>query len=131
MYPPSYVGARLFKGRAENLFKKLLFYSAIIIYTSFFCNNVCKINHNIYLVIPNDLYYNIIYEKETNINSLQGGNIMAYVISSDCISCGACSGECPMGAISEGDGQYVIDAGTCIDCGACSDICPTGAISQG
>ena len=48
---------------------------------------------------------------------------MAYVISDACISCGACEGTCPAGAISEGDGQYVID-------GACADGCPAGAISQ-
>ena len=35
---------------------------------------------------------------------------MAYKISDECISCGACAGECPVGAISEGDGKYVIDA---------------------
>lgn len=56
---------------------------------------------------------------------------MAYVISSDCISCGSCEGGCPVGAISQGDSQYVIDDGTCIDCGACSGTCPVGAISQG
>ena len=39
---------------------------------------------------------------------------MAYVISDDCISCGTCEGECPAGAISEGDGKYVIDADTWI-----------------
>ena len=33
---------------------------------------------------------------------------MAYVISDDCISGGTCEGECPAGAISEGDGKYVI-----------------------
>ena len=27
---------------------------------------------------------------------------MAYVISDDCISCGTCEGECPVGAISMG-----------------------------
>ena len=45
---------------------------------------------------------------------------MAYVISDDCISCGTCEGECPAGAISEGDGKYVIDADTCMDCGSCA-----------
>ena len=35
---------------------------------------------------------------------------MAYVISGDCISCGACADGCPVGAISEGDGKYVVDA---------------------
>ena len=55
---------------------------------------------------------------------------MAYVISDDCISCGTCEGECPAGAISEGDGKYVIDADTCMDCGSCAGVCPAGAISQ-
>ena len=57
-------------------------------------------------------------------------SIMAYVISDDCISCGTCEGECPAGAISEGDGKYVIDADTCMDCGSCAGVCPAGAISQ-
>ena len=35
---------------------------------------------------------------------------MAYVIGGDCISCGSCADGCPVGAISEGDGKYVIDA---------------------
>ena len=54
---------------------------------------------------------------------------MAYVISDDCVSCGACESECPVSAISEGDPIYKIDADTCIDCGACVDTCPTSAIS--
>ncbi len=37
---------------------------------------------------------------------------MAYKISDDCICCGACASECPVSAISEGDGKYVIDADT-------------------
>ena len=52
---------------------------------------------------------------------------MAYVIGDECISCGACEGECPVGAISEGDGKYVIDADTCASCGACAEVCPVGA----
>lgn len=54
---------------------------------------------------------------------------MAYVISDDCISCGACAGSCPVSAISEGDSKYIIDADTCIDCGACESTCPVSAIS--
>ena len=55
---------------------------------------------------------------------------MARVISDDCVSCGPCEGECPVGAISQGDEHYVIDADTCVDCGACEAACPTGAISE-
>ncbi|MDZ8117887.1 DUF362 domain-containing protein [Pontiella agarivorans] len=56
---------------------------------------------------------------------------MAHVISSECISCGACESTCPVEAISQGDDQFVIDADTCTDCGACVDSCPVDAISPG
>ena len=52
---------------------------------------------------------------------------IAYVISSDCIACGACEGECPVGAISNGGDKYVINPDLCIECGACAGVCPMGA----
>ncbi len=52
---------------------------------------------------------------------------MAYKITDDCVSCGACAGECPVEAIYEGDGKYEIDADKCAGCGACADVCPVGA----
>ena len=55
---------------------------------------------------------------------------MAYVITDACVACGTCEGECPVGAISMGDGKYEIDASACVDCGTCAGACPTGAIEQ-
>jgi len=54
---------------------------------------------------------------------------MAYKISSDCVSCGACVSECPVDAISEGSSHYEI-SDACIDCGACVSSCPVDAISS-
>lgn len=55
---------------------------------------------------------------------------MAYKISDECIMCGTCAGECPVGAISEGEGKYEIDPDTCIECGSCAAACPVSAISE-
>ena len=55
---------------------------------------------------------------------------MAYKITDSCVACGTCMGECPSGAISEGDGKFEIDADTCIECGACEAACPVGAPAQ-
>ena len=55
---------------------------------------------------------------------------MAYTITDRCVACGSCAEQCPVEAISEGDGKYQIDAGACLDCGSCAGACPMGAISQ-
>ena len=52
---------------------------------------------------------------------------MAYKISDECISCGACESECPTSAISQGEEIYVINPELCIDCGACNGVCPVDA----
>ena len=54
--------------------------------------------------------------------------IMAYVIGEDCIACGTCIDECPVGAISEGD-IYSINPDMCTECGTRADVCPNEAIS--
>ena len=58
---------------------------------------------------------------------------MAYKITEDCISCGACEAECQNGAISEEESAYVIDPDRCTECVGnasepqCAEICPVEA----
>ena len=53
---------------------------------------------------------------------------MAYKINVDeCIACGSCADECPVGAISEKDGVYTVNPDECLDCGSCESVCPVGA----
>lgn len=57
---------------------------------------------------------------------------MAYKISDECISCGACESECKNEAISEGDTIYVVDPDKCTECvgiaesSRCVEVCPIG-----
>lgn len=55
--------------------------------------------------------------------------IMAYVIGDDCVACGTCIDECPVGAISSGDEKYSINPDMCTECGTCASVCPSEAIS--
>jgi len=55
---------------------------------------------------------------------------MAYLISDECINCGACEPECPNQAISAGDEFYAINPDKCTQCVGhfdepqCAAVCP-------
>jgi ferredoxin len=53
---------------------------------------------------------------------------MPYVVTDECILCGACVVGCSSGAIEEGDTQCHINIAMCIECGTCEQNCPSGAI---
>lgn len=58
---------------------------------------------------------------------------MAYYITEDCISCGACEPECPNQAISEGETIFIINPDRCTECvgsypsSRCAAVCPVDA----
>lgn len=55
---------------------------------------------------------------------------MAYMITEECINCGACEPECPNEAIYAGDEIYEIDPDKCTECvghydeSQCAAVCP-------
>ena len=53
---------------------------------------------------------------------------MPYVVTSDCIQCGACVAGCESNAITDGETQSIIDVTICIECGTCKLNCPSDAI---
>ena len=58
---------------------------------------------------------------------------MAYIITEECINCGACEPECPNQAITAGEELYVIDPAKCTECvghfdaSQCAAVCPVDA----
>ncbi len=58
---------------------------------------------------------------------------MAFMITEECINCGACEPECPNQAISAGDEYYEIEADKCTECvghhdsSQCAAVCPVDA----
>ena len=53
-----------------------------------------------------------------------------YVITGGCVSCGACEAGCPVEAIVEENGMYVINTDSCVECGSCAANCPAEAIVE-
>jgi ferredoxin len=47
-----------------------------------------------------------------------------------CDQCGACAEVCPVEAIEESDGIYLIDAETCVGCLACIEACPKNVMMK-
>lgn len=58
---------------------------------------------------------------------------MAFKITDECISCGACESECPNDAITEGETIFDIAPDKCTECvgsfdaSKCAEVCPVDA----
>ena len=85
-------------------------------------------------MLPRYLEKNWLFE--INNNFKQEERRMAMMITDECIACGACEGECPVEAITEGDTQFEIDPDKCVECEGyfdepqCVSICPNDAIQK-
>ena len=53
---------------------------------------------------------------------------MPYLVTDECILCGACVVGCPSDAIEEDETSCRILVELCIECGTCEQNCPSGAI---
>jgi len=53
---------------------------------------------------------------------------MPYVVTDECILCGACVVGCESNAITEDETQAHIDVTLCVECGTCERNCPSEAI---
>lgn len=53
---------------------------------------------------------------------------MPYVVTAECILCGACVSGCENNAITEGETQSHINVELCIECSTCEQNCPVQAI---
>ncbi len=54
---------------------------------------------------------------------------MPYIVTNECILCGACVAGCPSNAITEGETHSYINPEICVECGTCEANCPVGAIN--
>lgn len=55
---------------------------------------------------------------------------MPWVDKDECVGCGVCIEDCPVGAISMEDEKAEIDEDECIRCGSCHEVCPEGAVKH-
>jgi ferredoxin len=53
----------------------------------------------------------------------------AQVLTSECVACGTCAAECPIGAIKIVAGVFAeVDQNRCVGCEKCVKVCPASVI---
>ena len=81
------------------------------------------------MIFVRDVLQYILY-RGIRLKNTYGGNIMAFFITDECLSCGSCAAQCPAEAIDMGELHYQIDPEKCLDCGSCAAQCPAEAIIE-
>lgn len=52
-------------------------------------------------------------------------------VGKECVACGCCEKECPLGAIAVKKGVLAeVDKSRCVGCGKCAKICPASVIEM-
>jgi electron transport complex protein RnfB len=60
---------------------------------------------------------------------LAKSNYVAIIDQDSCAACGTCADErCPVKAVADEDGSYMVQPDRCIGCGVCVPTCPTESI---
>jgi ferredoxin len=60
---------------------------------------------------------------------LASSGYVSQVDTQHCLGCGACAEICPFRAITERDGQAVVNTTLCMGCGVCVPVCTQGAMA--
>lgn len=56
----------------------------------------------------------------------------AVVKKNECVACGSCVSQCPIGAVYIKNGSYAqIECERCVGCGKCKSVCPASIIVIG
>ena len=97
------------------------------------CGNACIDTQGIAKIL-HERYYgrdlpgcpNNCLKAEENDLGIKGG-IRTEWTGEGCVHCGKCVKSCRRGAISDSEGQIMIDRDKCVHCGKCARVCPAGA----
>ena len=85
------------------------------------------------MVVPSFIVFTWMTEEPTFTGMSRMTPLMVERMSVDdalALAFDSCAAQCPVEAISEGDGKFEIDADKCVSCGSCAGQCPVGAIEE-